>query len=124
MAGKKKIVLVVEDDKYIGGLICKKLKKNGIETKACFDGREALDILSKELFDLVLLDLVMPVLDGFAVLEQKHATLNSKTPFTILTALGQDSDLDRARKLGAADVIQKAYITIEEVVNKVMKKLD
>lgn len=123
MSGKKKSVLVVEDDKYIGELLCKKLKNRGIEAKMCLDGRQALDLLYKEVFDLVLLDLVMPILDGFAVLEERPKTLNHSTSFIVITALGQDEDIERAKRLGAEEVFQKALITIEEVIKRVEKKM-
>lgn len=120
----KKILLLVEDDFFLRGLMCKKLELEGYVVIEAENGKFALEELKKNNIDLMLLDLVMPEMDGFEVLEivSKDSKL-SQIPIIILSNLGQKERVDRAIALGVKDYIVKAHFTPGEIVEKVKKQL-
>lgn len=122
MSKNSKRVLVVEDERPIANALKLKLGRNGIETKTVFDGESALKLLKKETFDLIILDLVMPKIDGFAVLHELKARKN-KTPIIVTTNLSQEEDLERAKQLGASDYFVKSDTTIANVVEHIKEFL-
>ena len=89
-------VLVAEDDKYLASAYRVKLTKAGYELKIASDGQEALEILKTFTPDVMLLDLIMPVRDGFSVLEEikKNPSLKN-IPIIITSNLSQKEDIDR-----------------------------
>ncbi len=100
-----------------------KLINAGFEVTTSLDGKEALDRIEKEHFDLLLLDLVMPKTDGFAVLTALSAR-KSHPPVVVLSNLGQNEDQAKVKALGAVDYWVKADITLVEIVNRIKKLLD
>lgn len=120
MPGIKK-VLIVEDDKSISDALRTKLDKQGFETKTAYNGEEALRILENFKYDLVLLDLIMPKLDGMATL-QRIKDKGIKTKVIVLSNLGQEQDKEAAKRLGAIEYFVKAEISLSEIVD-VIKKL-
>ncbi len=121
MAEKKKI-LIAEDEKPMSRALVLKLGNSGYEAKPAYDGQEALDMLAKEKFDLILLDLMMPRVDGFGVLEEMKKRGDS-TPVICSTNLSQPSDIDRTKALGVIDYFVKSDTPISEVVDRVGKAL-
>jgi DNA-binding response OmpR family regulator len=120
----KKIVFIVEDDQFLVKAYQIKFKKEGIESWLATDGKEALNFFEKEPPSVVLLDLMLPGLNGFEVLENIRKNEKWKnTPVLILTNLGQEQDMAKGKNLGAADYIIKANTKIDEVVQKVKKYL-
>jgi len=118
MKSASKNVLIVEDEKPMAHALELKLNNSGFVAKAVYDGQEALDILEKEKFDLIISDLMMPVMDGFELLKQlKEKSI--KIPVIIASNLGQQEDIDRAKGLGAKDYFIKSDTPIAEVVEKV-----
>jgi len=115
-----KKVLVVEDDQFLANAYKLKLTKSGFEVTIAFDGVEALQSMRESVPDVVLLDLIMPNIDGFACLDemQKHEKLRN-IPVIVASNLGQKEDIDRAKALGAVDFIIKSNVSIEEIVQKV-----
>lgn len=113
-------ILLIEDDPFIIRLYADKFSKLNYEIEIVNDGSEALEILKKYKPDIILLDVVMPKMDGFEVLEhiKKNDSLK-KIPVLILTNLGDKADIDRAMSLGAASYIIKSHFTPAEVVEKV-----
>src|SRR5437867_1207790 len=104
-----KKILVVDDDKFLGNAYRAKLTKAGYEIQLAKDGEEALDALKTFMPDLIILDLVMPVKDGFTTLEELKKNDQYKTiPVIVASNLGQKEDFDRAMKLGAVDFIIKS----------------
>ena len=99
--------LIVEDDKILSRNICESLKHQFQMTQA-FDGEEGLERLMHERFDVVILDVMMPKLDGFEVLE-KMRSVGIDTPVLMLTALGQTVDQVRGLRLGADDYLTKPF---------------
>lgn len=118
-----KKILVVEDEKPMAKALGLKLSGAGFEAKTAFDGEKALKVLESETFDLILLDLVMPNLDGFGVLAKLKARA-IKTPVIVTTNLGQEEDEKRARELGATDYLVKSDTPIVEIVDFVKKTLE
>jgi PleD family two-component response regulator len=115
-----KKILVAEDDKFLGNAYRVKLTKAGFDVKIATDGQEALDALSGFIPDLILLDLVMPVKDGFIVLETiKSDPVYKLIPVIVASNLGQKEDTDRAMKLGANDFIIKSDLSLNELVDKI-----
>lgn len=119
-----KKILVVEDDKFLRELITQKLMKEDYETLEAVDGEEGIKKIKEEKPDLVLLDLILPGIDGFEVLSKKRedASLN-QIPVIILSNLGQKEDVERGLKLGAVDYLIKAHFTPGEIIEKVKNAL-
>ncbi len=120
MAKKKSLplLLIVEDEKPIAHALQLKLASEGYRTYITSDGHEALNALSSQSFDGVLLDLIMPRKDGFAVLAEMKEK-NNKIPIIILSNLGQESDKVRCKELGAAGYFVKADISIADAVRAI-----
>ncbi len=117
---KKAFILLVEDDKFLRELLVRKLEGVGFKISTAVDGREALKKVKEELPDLVLLDLVLPGVDGFDILKEvKETPETSKIPVIILSNLGQREEVERGLKLGADDYLIKAHFTPDEIINKV-----
>lgn len=119
-----KKVLVIEDDKFLRELIVRKLLKEGMETIEAVDGEEGQAKVKEEKPDLILLDLILPGIDGFQLLAQIKADPELKAiPVIILSNLGQKEDIDRGMQLGAVDYLIKAHFTPGEVVEKIKETL-
>jgi len=115
-----KKILVIEDDIFLRRIINKKLLKEGYSVIEATDGEKGLESAKQEKPDLVLLDLVLPEMDGFEVLAKiKKDPLISKTPVIILSNLGQKNDVKKGLELGAADFLVKAHFTPGEIVEKI-----
>lgn len=119
---KNKTILVVEDDVFLVNAYQIKFQKEGIEVWVASDGEEAMDFLGKEPPQVVLLDLMLPGVNGFEVLAAiRQNDRWKKTPVIVLSNLGQSEDVERARALGIDDYIVKANSKIGEVVEKIKK---
>jgi len=113
-------VLVVEDDLFLRGLMSQKLTKEGFSVIEAVDGEEGLKMVSEKQPHIVLLDLILPGIGGFEVLEKIRQDENiGGIPVLILSNLGQKDDLDKAKRLGATDYLVKAHNTPGEIVAKV-----
>jgi len=123
-AKKAESVLVVEDDQFLRDLIVKKLEAEGLEIIQAIDGEEGLRLIREKKPALVLLDLILPGIDGFEVLKQAKSDPAIKDiPIIILSNLGQKDDIDRGFELGAKDYLIKAHFTPGEIVQKVKQAL-
>lgn len=119
MADDKKILLI-EDDKMLADMYVTKFEKEGLHVGRAHDGAEGLEIIKQEKPDLVLLDIIMPKLDGFAVLKAIKADPElKKIHVLLLTNLGQSEDVTKGNELGADDYFIKANHTPAEIVEKV-----
>jgi len=115
-----KKVLIVEDDKFLRELISQKLLKEGYDIAETVDGEKGLETVKKEKPDLVLLDLILPGINGFDVLTKiKEDPSLAQIPVIILSNLGQKDDIERGLKLGAVDYLIKAHFTPGEIIAKV-----
>lgn len=120
MEGEKKKILVVEDEKPMARVLELKLSYSGFLTKSVFNGEEALNLLKTEKFDLMLLDLMMPKVDGFSVLEEiKKIGLN--LPVFVLSNLSQTDDEKKAKELGAIKFFIKSDTPINQIIESIKK---
>ncbi len=101
-------ILVVEDDRAINGLVCACLRERGYETRACFDGEEALAAMETESFAMVITDLMMPKTDGFSLAEGIRAT-DKQLPVLFMTAKDDKPSKLYAERLGVDDYIVKPF---------------
>lgn len=117
----KKKVLIVDDDKFLLDMYTIKFNENNFDVVAALGSLEALGKIKEGINpDVALLDVVMPAMDGFELLETiKRDKLAPQTKIIILSNLGQQSDIDKGRALGADGYIVKANSTPSEVVEKV-----
>lgn len=119
-----KKILLAEDDKYISLAYKDGLERNGFGMVIAFDGIEAVKKIRSEKPDLVLLDLIMPNKNGFEVLEEiKKDKAIKDIPVIILSNLGQESDIEKGKALGAADYLIKSNISMKEVIIKIKMHL-
>ncbi len=117
---KEVFVLVVEDDKFLRELLVRKLASAGFDVQNAIEGTAAFAILEKRKPSIILLDLILPEMDGFEILTRiKADPKNADIPVIILSNLGQKEDTDKALKLGAIDFMVKANFTLDEIVTKV-----
>ncbi|MBU0475401.1 MAG: response regulator transcription factor [Bacteroidetes bacterium] len=110
-------ILIVEDEKKIAESLRKNFNDEGFETIVCFDGSEALETISKEKFDLILLDWRLPEITGIEVCKRIR-NANNRTPVILLTALSNISNKVEALNCGADDYITKPF-SFEEVLARV-----
>lgn len=115
-----KKILIVEDDKFLRELMKKKLLSEGFDVIEAIDGEEGIKKIKETLPDLVLLDLILPSMDGFEVLTRaKEDELTKKIPIIILSNLGQREEIEKGLKLGAVDYMVKAHFTPAEIIEKI-----
>lgn len=108
-------LIVVEDDAVIGSVLTLKLKSEGFTVDSASDGSEGIELIKKNKYDLIILDLIMPVMDGFEVLEKLNENKN-KVPVIVMSNLGQQEDIERAKSLGAKDYLIKANTPLNKIV--------
>lgn len=123
MSNQFKKILIVEDEKSMAKAMRLKLNKENFKAKAVFNGEEALQVIGEEKFDLIILDLMMPKMNGFEVL-QKLKERNNKTPVIVASNLSQEEDVIKVKKLGAVDFFIKSNTPIKELVESVKKILE
>lgn len=117
-------ILIVEDDGFLASIYAQKLELAGYEVAFATNGEDGLKLVSKDRPDLVLLDLLMPQMDGFEVLEKlKGDPATKDIKVLVLTNLGQKEDVDRCLKLGAVGYIIKAHSLPEETVRRIQEIL-
>jgi DNA-binding response OmpR family regulator len=117
-------VLIVEDDVFLSGIYQKKFEMEGFKVTMAGDGEAGWQAAKKKKPDIILLDILLPKLDGFAVLEKLKKDPETKDiPVILLTNLGQKDDVESGLKKGAADYLIKAHFKPSEVVEKVRKIL-
>jgi DNA-binding response OmpR family regulator len=113
-------ILIVEDDRFLRELIARKLRNEGYEVLEAVDGEEGLKRIKEEKPDLVLLDLILPGIDGFEVLAKaKEDPDTAQIPVIILSNLGQREEVEKGLKLGAIDYLIKAHFTPGEIIEKI-----
>lgn len=106
----KEKILIVEDDKDIVKMLDYNLKKEGFRAISCYDGEEALDSVVREHPDLIILDLMLPGIDGLEVCKTlKKETKTAHIPIIMLTAKSQESDKVVGLELGADDYVTKPF---------------
>ena len=120
MSETAKKVMLIEDDKFLSSLIRTRLEKDGLIVAQAFDGDEAIKRLPDEHPDLVILDLIMPKVNGFDVLKAISLMPGlERTPVVIVSNLAQDSDVEKARQLGAKEYFVKVKISIDDLIARI-----
>ena len=117
-------IILVEDDTAIADMYQLKFKEEGFNIMVAHDGESGLALSRRELPDVILLDVMMPKMDGFAVLTELKKDAKTKAiPVLLLTNLGQKADREKGEQLGAVDYVVKASLTPGQVVDKIKKYL-
>ena len=125
MDAKNTKILIVEDEEILLTALSEELKQEGFNVIGAHDGVEGVEMAGKEKPDLILLDLVMPRLDGLGALKQMKENPEIKDiPVVILTNLSDYGKVSDALTLGAMDYLVKANYRLEELVNKIKTILD
>ena len=113
-------ILIIEDDSFLSSLIVEKFMKLGFEVDSAMDGEAGLNKIINNKYDLVLLDMILPKMEGFKVLEEVKKNESLKNlPIIVASNLYDKNDIDKAVSLGAKDYIIKAYNSPENIVEKV-----
>lgn len=117
----KNTVLLTDDDPMIIRMYQRKLEHDGFKVNLAFNGEECLEAVKKEKPDIILLDIMMPKMNGIDALKALKAGANTKTiPVIILTNLGdRPEDMEKAKQLGAAEYIVKANICLPDLMEKI-----
>lgn len=120
----KKYILVAEDDSFYSNIYKFKLNKEGFLVETATNGDEALKLIRERKPDLILLDLIMPIKDGFETLrELKDDPALKDIKVIVISNLGQDEDITRTKEMGAQDYLVKANMSIQEMMDKVKSYL-
>lgn len=120
--GKGTKVLLIEDDKFLSEICATKLNKEGFEVTLAIDGETGLKNAQQEIHDIILLDIRLPGMDGFQVLEKLKSSSNPEVknvPVVIMSNFGQEDYISKAMSMGAVDYLVKASFTTDEIVNKI-----
>lgn len=117
-------ILAIEDDKFLRDLLKKKLKEAGYKILSEVDGEKGFMACKDQKPDLVLLDILLPEMNGFEVLQKIKQDQDIKDiPIIILSNLGEKEDIEKGLKLGAADYIVKSNFTLDEILLKIKNVL-
>jgi len=115
---KGKRILIVEDERPLAHALELKFHHEGFETHIAMDGEEALKEAGSGAYDVILLDLIMPRMDGFTFMQEMKGK-GVQIPTIVLSNLGQDEDKVRAKELGAVAYYVKSNTPIMEIVKQV-----
>lgn len=124
MEKNNKKILVVEDDIMISSMYKTKFEADGFTVLTAEDGAQGLELAKKEKPDIIMLDIILPQLDGFSVLEEvKKDAAMKNIPVIMLTNLGTNEDKLKGQKMGAIDYLVKASLTPGQVSAKIKQVL-
>jgi two-component system KDP operon response regulator KdpE len=113
---RDKLILVVDDEPRLTSMMRLNLETDGLRVQAASSGREALDALREEMPDLILLDVMMPNMDGFETL--RRIRVASQVPVIMLTAMNEENDRIKGLELGADDYVNKPF-NYREVLSRI-----
>ena len=123
LAGKK--ILWVEDDSFLSDIISRKLSTENCILVHAKDAESALTLLETEVPDIILLDILLPGMNGFELLEKFKANPKVKdVPVIMLSNLGQESDKEKGKSLGADRFLVKATLTLDEIIKEMIEVLE
>ena len=124
MTTSGKNILIIEDDEFLLSLAVTKLQKAGYNIESAKDGEDGIKKLAEAKPDLLILDLMLPHIDGFEILKQiKSDTKFAGMRIVVFSNLGSDEDISKATKLGANDYMVKSSFTLDELVAKIDEHL-
>ena len=124
---KQQKILVAEDDVAMAEIVTHKLSTNGFSVRHASDGLKAVEMFTEDPPDLLLLDLMMPEMDGFGVLDKIRNNPDkklAKTPVIVLSNLWSNQDILRTQALNADGFMVKAYFTPDEILGKIREVLN
>ena len=117
-------IMLVEDDVALRDIYTSRFEAEGYEVAVASDGEQALTVAVKEQPDLIVLDIMMPKISGFDVLDILRNTPETKdTKIIVMSALSQTMDIEKGKALGADDYLVKSQVTLSEVVERVKELL-
>jgi len=114
-------ILLIEDEEFLSNLIGIKLKELNIDVLKAKNGEEAIGLIEKETFDLILLDIILPKMNGFEFL-QELKKMNKTIPVYVISILAQESDINKFKELGASGYISKSKTTLNDLVLNIQNK--
>ncbi len=124
MTQNKKKILLVEDDSFLISMYTTKFELENFEVVAAEDGEKGLNLAAKEKPDIILLDILLPKMNGFEVLKElKNNKETNQIPIILLTNLSQKNEIEQGLALGAQDYLIKAHFMPSEVMDKIKKVL-
>ena len=119
-----KKILFVEDETSLQVAVGESLKKAGFNVDIAGDGEEALNFVKQSGYDLIILDIILPKIDGFEVLKEVKSMPDKKDiPVLILTNLETSNDVQKALELGATNYLVKANYSLEQMLAKINEML-
>ena len=113
-----KKILLAEDDTFLSGLLKNRLTREGFDVTVVAEGDKVIATVKSMKPDLILLDIILPGKIGYEILEDLEKA-GVKVPFMVISNLGQDEDIERAKKYGAIEYFIKAHIAIDELVKRI-----
>jgi CheY-like chemotaxis protein len=117
-------ILVIEDERMVRDALVRKLQTTGFTILEAGDGQEGLNLAQKEKPDLILLDLILPLMDGITVLEKLRADEATRPiPVIVLSNLSDDATVEESKKKGVYDYLIKTDWTLDDVIAKVKEVL-
>ncbi len=120
----KQRILIIEDDNFIASLMVETFNRAGFDVDLAIDGEKGLKKLEKQIPDIIFLDLILPGISGFELLEKfKKEDKTKKIPIVIISNLGSRDEIQKGLKLGASAYLIKAHILTEELVKKAKEVL-
>ena|SRR3989338_3148002 len=120
----KKLIMLVEDDEFLAELYATKLKLENYEVALATDGEKGLKMIKEKKPDLILLDIILPKMDGFEILKAiKNEKELKDIPVILLTNLSQKDEVKKGLDLGANDYLIKAHFMPSEVVKKIKQTI-
>jgi DNA-binding response OmpR family regulator len=116
----KKKILIVEDDNFVAEVYFAKLTEMGYESILAQNGEEGLAALKKDKIDMILLDILMPIMSGMEMLEEIKKNENWKNiPVILLTNVGEKESIQKVREMGVKNYLIKSHFTPAEVIEKI-----
>ncbi|MDQ5981423.1 MAG: hypothetical protein QG570_170 [Patescibacteria group bacterium] len=117
---KVKRILIVDDNEFFAKVIKSELLNHGYEVDIVYNGEQALDFLKHTQVDLILLDIIMPIKDGFETMEEiKKNELTKNISVVFFSNLGQAEDIQKAMNMGAQSYIVKKDFSLKEVMDNI-----
>jgi DNA-binding response OmpR family regulator len=124
MADETPNILLIEDEPLLANLLKQRLEREGFAVMVARDGEEGLRLLQESTYSVLLLDIILPKISGFELMETMRSDPQlEKTPVIIISNLGQESDIAKGESLGAAAYFVKAKVSIDELIEEVKKFL-
>jgi len=119
-----KTILIIEDDTFLQGLVARKLGGQGFNILTASNGEEGLKIMETAVPDLLLLDLLLPKIDGFEVLARMRTNAGLRdVRVMVFSNLSEEKDIKRAKDLGVIDYLVKSNFTLDELANRIKEVL-